>query len=222
MHLFGLHYPNDVHPEVPRYGPTMEDGYDHELRFVDLQLKDLFETFEARDPKPIVIITGDHGETIAPWMRSHGFGLDEPTMRVPLLIKGPGIKPGTFQEPVSLVDLMPTLLALTKTPGPVQLDGVNLAPLLTGQASEPLPGTSPRYVLTDCWRFAPDRSPYLDAVGASDGRRVVFYDRATGLVSSPGFEDQLPYAVPAQAAVGDPLARFALGYTEEFAAEPIH
>lgn len=216
IHLFGTHYPNEVHAEVPSYGPSMADGYDHELRYVDLQLRDLFAALEKRNPQPVVVVTGDHGETIAPWMRSHGFGLDEPTMRVPLMIRVPGQPGRHVDNTVSLVDVFPTLLALTKTPGPEPIDGVDLSPILRGGA-----GPSSRFVITDCWRYAPDRKPYLDMLGASDGKRVLFYDRGNGMVTSLGMPGVPGYALPARAAMNDPLARFALGYTEEVVADPV-
>lgn len=215
VHLFGTHFPNEVHPEVPSYGPSMADGYDHELRYIDLQLRELLAALDKREPRPVVIVTGDHGETIAPWMRSHGFGLDEPTMRVPLFIRVPGVPGRMVDATVSLVDLFPTVMALTKTPGPAQLDGFDLMPVMKGGA-----GVQPRFVLTDCWRYAPDRKPYLDIVGASDGKRVIFYDLGTGVMSFPGAPGMPGYALPARSALSDPLALFTLGYTEEIGSVP--
>jgi arylsulfatase A-like enzyme len=210
VHLFGTHYPNAVHEGVRLDGSSMEDGYDHELRYMDLQLKDLLALLARRDPRPVVMITGDHGESIAPWMRSHGFLLDEPTMRVPLLIQVPGISARAVDATVSLVDLFPTILGFTRTPGPHDLDGIDLGALLRGGSAP-----SPRYVVTDCWRFAPNRQPFLNMIGASDGKRVIYHDLETGLVTFPPSGQTPGYSLPAWRALEDPLARFAIGYAEE-------
>lgn len=46
------------------------------------------------------------------------------------------IEPGAAAQPVSLVDLFPTINALTGAVGPANLDGANLLPLLTGAPTE--------------------------------------------------------------------------------------
>ena len=66
----------------------------------------------------IVIATSDHGETFG-WngQFSHGIGLNDDLLRVPLIAVGPGIPSGVRdRSPTSLVDLLPTILALTASP----------------------------------------------------------------------------------------------------------
>ena len=56
--------------------------------------------------------TSDHGEEFAEHGHlGHGSGLWEEQLRVPLLLRGPGLAPGRRRDPASLVDLAPTLLA---------------------------------------------------------------------------------------------------------------
>ena len=61
-------------------------------------------------------------------------------MRVPLILRGPNIVPGSHSDvPVSGVDLMPTLLALTgaqEMPNLDSLDGGSFAPVLFQKASQ--------------------------------------------------------------------------------------
>ena len=64
-----------------------------------------------RSSRPLLVVTGDHGEEFA----EHGFwghtGNFTPTqVAVPLLLRGPGIEPGLELRPTSHVDLAPTLL----------------------------------------------------------------------------------------------------------------
>jgi arylsulfatase A-like enzyme len=64
--------------------------------------------------------------------------LYEPSIRVPLLVRGPGIPRGrTSSAMVANIDLAPTILAVAHaTPGRVQ-DGVSLLPIAQGRAGLP-------------------------------------------------------------------------------------
>jgi arylsulfatase A-like enzyme len=64
--------------------------------------------------------------------------LYEPSIRVPLLVRGPGIPRGrTSSALVANIDLAPTILAIARArPGRVQ-DGVSLVPIAKGKAGLP-------------------------------------------------------------------------------------
>jgi len=83
----------------------------------------------------IVVVTSDHGEELADnggW--DHGHRLYDHQLRVPLLIRLPGGAGGGHRvhEVVSLIDLMPTLLAQGRIAAPMGLQGRDLSPLLDG------------------------------------------------------------------------------------------
>ena len=60
----------------------------------------------------------------------------EPGLRVPLLARGPGIKPGvTPDQFVANIDLAPTFLDLAGLPVPESMQGQSLAPLLRGESA---------------------------------------------------------------------------------------
>jgi arylsulfatase A-like enzyme len=102
----------------------------------------------------IVIVTGDHGETLYDHGHGQGHGDhlfgDEGT-HVPLIIVDPrtGRRPGGDRESAGAaaprrepaivrdVDLAPTLYALTGVAPPADLDGRSLVPALTGQPIAP-------------------------------------------------------------------------------------
>lgn len=68
---------------------------------------------------------------------NHGQTLEESLVRVPLVVSGPGITPGSRRTPVSHVDLAPTLVDLAGAPHPVAgWQGVSLAASLR-EGSEP-------------------------------------------------------------------------------------
>jgi hypothetical protein len=215
VHIFGPHGPNEVRPGVPSYGTSIIDGYDHEVRFMDMQLGRLLDFLGRRKPKPVVIVVGDHGEFFSDTNRWHGYSLEEDTMRIPLLIKIPGVTGRRIDATVSIVDLFPTILGLTDTPGPTHaIDGVNLLPLMAG-ATRP-----PRFVLTDCWRYDARGRLAMDWVGVTDGSRFMFYDRLNNSAASTVSGRASQRWLSGSALMNDPLGRFALGYLEDVPALP--
>ena len=86
----------------------------------------------------VIIITADHGDMLGErglWYKMNFF---EHSARVPMIITGPGITHGSNDQPVSLVDLLPTFLdiaASSELPKPtlgLPIDGHSLLPLLKG------------------------------------------------------------------------------------------
>ncbi len=188
VHLFGPHSPNTTHPEVPQFGgdgignPTV-DGYDHEIRFVDAQIDRLLRAAVDRDPSTAWIVTADHGEVLQDGDRMHGFDLSEAVIRVPLVVGGTVLPAGREDAVVSTLDLVPTIFALTETPAPEYLDGVDL------HAAPP----ANRRVLVDTWHRRFDGALLFDQVGVVDGVRAVVFDRtrnawAMGLLQGAGPE----------------------------------
>jgi len=60
----------------------------------------------------------------------------ETDIRIPLFIRGPGIKAGTpFDEMVANVDIAPTILDLAGLPVPPIMDGRSMAPILKGKTN---------------------------------------------------------------------------------------
>jgi arylsulfatase A-like enzyme len=85
----------------------------------------------------IVVLTADHGEELGDnggW--DHGHQLYDNQLHVPLLVRMPrGAGGGRHvAEIVSLIDLMPTLLAQARIPAPSEVQGHDLSPLLRGDA----------------------------------------------------------------------------------------
>ncbi|MBU6283536.1 sulfatase [bacterium] len=133
---------DDFQPgHIPRYqvldGRTDADyyvaRYDAEIRYADGQLGRLFDFLRERglDRDTLVVITSDHGETLAePGHRllfSHGNIAYEETSRVPLVVREPqGAKRLAAvpqDSPVGLVDLAPTVLGLLGFEAPAGFEG---------------------------------------------------------------------------------------------------
>jgi choline-sulfatase len=86
----------------------------------------------------IVAFTADHGEMLGERGLWYKMSFFEQSARVPLLVRVPGGASRRVAEPVSLLDLAPTLLELTGAPWPDEhtrdLDGTSVVGLMTGEA----------------------------------------------------------------------------------------
>lgn len=104
------------------------------VAFCDAMLGRVLDALEQgpNAANTIVVFTSDHGWYLGEKHMWHKGKLWEEATRVPLTILAPGVtQPDTVSnEPVSLVDLYPTLCDLTKLSKPGHLDGESLAPLL--------------------------------------------------------------------------------------------
>jgi len=137
---------------------------------IDRQVGRLLDYWDAVEgPRTAVILTADHGEAFDGGIGFHGLDLRESCLRVPLLVRGPGISPGESDEAVSSVDIMPTILMWTATPGPRDMEGVPLTQVLRG-----------RIIQTDLWRQDYLGKPYLNSTVAIRGNERVEKDLLTG------------------------------------------
>jgi len=96
------------------------------------------------DRDTIIIFTADHGDMLGEKGLWYKMSFFEDSVRVPLIVAAPGLFPqGRVGLPVSLVDLLPTVLDMTANPGlndPADiLDGRSLVPLMKGEALPPRP-----------------------------------------------------------------------------------
>jgi arylsulfatase A-like enzyme len=88
---------------------------------VDRELGRLFAALEQQQllANTIVIITADHGQEMGEhgsWAL-HGFQLYNEVMQIPLIVYIPGAPAKNIEAPVSLVDIVPTVLEETKHAG---------------------------------------------------------------------------------------------------------
>lgn len=74
-----------------------------------------------------IVICGDHGQQMFEKdVFGHGSNLRNVVINIPLLIIGPDIKPMKITNPISLIDLAPTILDLVKMKKPKTFIGTNL------------------------------------------------------------------------------------------------
>lgn len=104
------------------------DRYDNCILWIDNELQRLYAQLA---PEDVLVVFSDHGEEF--WDHGgyeHGHTLYEELLRVPLVIKAPGLQAGRVQAPVSLLDVAPTILDLLDVEGTTQ--GVSLVAAARG------------------------------------------------------------------------------------------
>jgi len=81
-----------------------------------------------------VVVISDHGEELGEdGIFGHVMALSEAVVRVPLMFRPPGGATGRrVEEPVGLIDLLPTLVELAGARPPAELAGASLVPTLGG------------------------------------------------------------------------------------------
>jgi arylsulfatase A-like enzyme len=122
------------------------NAYDGEIAYADASLTTIVDQLRRLGlyDRALVIVTSDHGESFGEdgYYFRHGKTLEESSTRIPLIIKPPGGRqpgvPKFSHEPVSLVDLVPTVMAYvagTRAMKGSEFDGMSLRPILEGDAN---------------------------------------------------------------------------------------
>lgn len=86
--------------------------------FVDAQVGTVLDALEdsGMADDTLILFTSDHGEMLGEkgfWAKSTMY---DSAARVPLLMAGPGIEPGEWTAPVSLIDIAPTICNAMRAP----------------------------------------------------------------------------------------------------------
>ncbi len=110
VHLFEPHAPYE--PPEPFAGRFAEAPYFGEVAAADAALAPLLEPFlEGRETGTLVVLTADHGEGLGEHGEAtHGLFAYQSTLRVPLVLFGPGVETGDDHRLARHVDLAPSIL----------------------------------------------------------------------------------------------------------------
>jgi len=111
-------------------GPAYVDRYDDEIAFADHHLERLLRAYSdlADQDKALIVLSADHGESMMEHDRwfSHGHHVYEEIVRVPLVVRGPGVRPGARDHLVSTIDIAPTIFRFAGATVPEDLRGIDL------------------------------------------------------------------------------------------------
>ncbi|MBT8494760.1 MAG: sulfatase-like hydrolase/transferase, partial [Deltaproteobacteria bacterium] len=145
VHLFEPHSTYMKHDEWPiteRGVPSLIQKYDYEIAYTDrwlgVILDDLAKTGLADNT--VVVVVSDHGEAFGVHrfagkkMFFHGQTLYDELLRVPLVIRAPGVKPVSIDAPIMLMNLAPTLIDLLGAEVPKSMQGRSVKALIAGES----------------------------------------------------------------------------------------
>jgi arylsulfatase A-like enzyme len=147
-------------------------SYAASITFADAMIGRLLDAFEksAYAENTILVLWADHGMHMGEKDNIEKFTLYERSTRVPLIIKVPWLtKAGSrCDQPVSLMDLYPTLVDLAHIEKPDHLDGHSLVP----QIIDPERETSP---VISSYKFSGADNPVIGHAVRSMRYRYIYY-----------------------------------------------
>jgi arylsulfatase A-like enzyme len=172
--------------------------YDGEIAAVDAEVGRVMDALDASAvrERTLVVITSDHGESLGEhdYYFDHGENLFDPSMRIPLIVSGPGVKAGARAGVLATtLDFVPTILDAVKVSYPPDLAGESLLPATRGEprpVRRRLQGQNDRNLL-GAW----DRRFKVVATPSESGARYALYDRER----DPGETRDASHAQPERA-----------------------
>jgi arylsulfatase A-like enzyme/Tfp pilus assembly protein PilF len=125
VHLFEPHAPYGD-PSSSR--PAL-DRYDEEIATADREAGRLITALGSTAANTLIVAAGDHGEAFGEHGEyAHSIFVYDTTLRVPLLMAGPGIPAGTrVADAVTLADVAPTVMRILGAPM-ANVDGIDVTP----------------------------------------------------------------------------------------------
>ena len=169
VHFFDPHIPY-IPPE--RFKDKFEHPYDAEIAYTDSVVGKLLNALEEMEltENTLIILLSDHGEGLEEHGEPHhGDFIYQQTLHVPLIFHCPGLIPEgrQIEEPVSLSDIVPTILDMLGIAIPDECDGRSLLNALIYNKKLPqqpiyseslevnhLYGWSPLYAITyQGWKY---------------------------------------------------------------------
>lgn len=120
----------DACEDIQGPGSISTAHYDGAILAMDEAIRSVLRIVTESD---MVIVTADHGELLGEYgifgAHPDGCAYDE-LLDIPLIISSPGLEPGLYGEPVTLLDVAPTVLSLCGKPIPDSFEGRDLVPVL--------------------------------------------------------------------------------------------
>jgi arylsulfatase A-like enzyme/Flp pilus assembly protein TadD len=189
VHLFDPHAPY----RAPAAFARGRSPYDAEVAWTDGALGDALDGLSARGAlqHTLIVVTADHGESLGDHGETtHGLFAYDSTLRVPLVVAGPGIPHGMAPAPVAHVDMMPTILDLVGVEAPPDIDGRSRRTALAGDGASRDPiylesldanltrGWAPLTgLIASGWKYIDLPEPELYDLDRDPGERTNLVDR---------------------------------------------
>jgi len=214
-------------PPTPELVKKIRAVYDGEILYNDCEIGRLLKALEDMNltSRTLIVFSADHGESLAEhyYYVGHRPLIYNPNIAVPLVIRFPDRRyKGTIKEPVSNVNIMPTILdfmGFNQETFPGGIDGVSLMPLIREGRKDYLPLVRSHNGVS--WPFDPKLFDQIETGGMNPHKTVkaklALYpaakeavDSLYRLIKSGHTLEQALYAVDA-GEVGDSLYRLIKG-----------
>lgn len=189
---------------------TNSDAYDSEVSFLDHHVGRLIDALDELgvSDRTVVAFVGDHGEEFGDHGReNHALQLYDEVVRVPMIVRAPGVRPGRVTQVLPTSDLAPTLTQLLGVPTPEAFRG-HAVPL----KRRSLRLDAPRQVVMDTVRHA-DKRGVVDwpwkYIHDREHNQIQLFDlsldpkeRANRAANEPAVRDRLQRLLDEHFAVG--------------------
>lgn len=143
-----------------QWDPTIQ-AYQASIKFVDQQIGRFLAALEKnpRNREAVIMLVSDHGWHLGEKKHWCKGAIWEQTTRIPFIVSAPGVEAGSVStQPVSLVDVYPSLADLAGLPLPDYLDGTSIKPQLADPSIPRGPaissyGEGNTAIRTERWRY---------------------------------------------------------------------
>jgi choline-sulfatase len=131
VHLFEPHAPYGD----PSSNRPLLDRYDDEVAIADREAGRLISALGPAESSTLVVAAGDHGEAFGEHGEyAHSIFVYDTTLRVPLLMTGPGVPAGLrVSDPITLADIAPTVMRALGAQMK-DVDGIDVSPVFSHKA----------------------------------------------------------------------------------------
>jgi len=127
---------HDISKLTPEDREVINALYAGEVRYVDHQIERLITYLKEKGlyDNSVIIFIADHGETLGEIADYYGHHkhIYEPSIRIPVIMKLPGVGHKEISESVRIIDVMPTLFSYLGIEDTAKMDGIDLLPLVNG------------------------------------------------------------------------------------------
>ena len=136
-------------------------AYQASVAFVDAQIGRFLDSLanNPRGRETVVMLVSDHGWHLGEKKHWCKGAIWEQTLRIPFIVRAPGVEAGAVsKQPVSLIDVYPSLVDLAGLPVPEFLDGKSVKPQLKNPTAKRGPaisiyGEGNTSIRTENWRY---------------------------------------------------------------------
>lgn len=193
--VFSPDIPDDVIPTDLDQRRTMYQRYLLQMAMVDTAIGNMMTSMKQANTwdKSLVVIAADHGLTFEPGFKARRAVFDNKEItddlyRVPMFVKLPQQKIGqTTNCTVSVLDILPTILSVTKIETDWTFDGRDVSTDCPNDASRPITSTETQSAFTNSLDVLFQRSLAYDSLVTREGgtAQIAAVGASASLIGKP-------------------------------------